>query len=165
MPELFPEVQKSATFSPCRRYRYTLCRSWGEGPAVAFICLNPSTATETLDDPTVRRCIGFAKAWGYGTYWMLNLFAFRATDPRVMKAHAEPIGPNNDEVIRKIVSACDLVVAAWGVHGSHRGRDREVAGMVSGLQCLGKAAGGQPKHPLYLPGNSKLVPWPEGIDA
>ncbi len=149
-----------ATFSPCRRYRYTLWRSWSGEPDVAFCGLNPSTADETIDDPTIRRIIGFAKAWGYHGVVMLNAFAFRATDPKVMKAEADPVGPENDLAIRVISWDVDKVVACWGTHGSFRDRDMEISSMLCGrLYCLGTNADGSPKHPLYLRGDSALVPW------
>lgn len=161
MPDLFPDlVHKSAEFSPCRRYRYLLSRKWGDGLRVAFIGLNPSTADETQDDPTIRRCIGFAKAWGYGGLWMLNLFAFRATLPKDMKAAIDPVGPENDEFIYRVAKRSALVVAAWGVHGRYRNRSVEVAGvlgMAGPVHCLGVTQDGSPKHPLYLPRTAELA--------
>lgn len=147
-----------AVFSPDRVYRYELRRTWGEGGVVAFIGLNPSTADETLDDPTIRRCIGFAKRWGYGHLVMLNLFAFRATDPREMKAAIHPIGPENDKHIVQVARRADLVVCAWGVHGSYQGRDQDVLNILPvHPQALGVTKDGYPKHPLYLPATAELV--------
>lgn len=156
---LFPE-QSGALFSICRRYRYRLWRSWDtEKPLVAFIGLNPSTADETLDDPTIRRCIGFARDWGFGGMAMLNIFAFRATDPKVMKAAADPIGPANDVWLAKTAGEVSLTVACWGSHGSHLDRGAQVLRSVltGPLKCFGLTAGGQPKHPLYLARTCPLV--------
>jgi len=149
---------KSAVFSEDRAYRYQLTRTWDETNAdiCAFIGLNPSTADETEDDPTIRRCIDFARQWGHGGLIMLNLFAFRATDPKVMKAAADPIGPEN---IFKILEGCERssrVVAAWGVHGSHMGMGRRVAKLMQPrLECLGTTKAGHPRHPLYLRKDTK----------
>lgn len=141
----------SAIFSPDRAYRYMLWRSWSFGPTVTFIGLNPSTADETADDPTIRRCMGYAKAWGYGTMVMANLFALRATDPRIMLAHPDPIGSKNDDALRDCAARSEQVIAAWGAHGSHRQRSSDVRFMLGGhLYALGLTKSGEPKHPLYL---------------
>lgn len=146
-------MQKIATFSPCRTYRYTLWRYWGglwtTGHAM-FIGLNPSTATETKDDPTVRRCIGYAWDWGYAGLCMTNIFAFRATDPAVMKAHPEPVGPENDRYLVEMAARAAIVVAAWGVDGAHMDRGKTVRRMIPHLHCLGLTKDGHPRHPLYL---------------
>ena len=119
-----------ATFSPCKVYRYSLTRGFDDGPACNFLMLNPSTATATEDDPTIRRCIGFAKGWGYGVLYVTNLFALRATDPRELYKHAEPVGPDNDRCILTAATGSQLVVAAWGVHGAHRDRGADVARLI-----------------------------------
>lgn len=149
-----------AHFSPCRRWRYDLWRSWigGDGYAM-FIGLNPSTADETRDDPTVRRCIRFAQAWGYAGLCMTNIFAWRDTDPRGMKAAADPVGPENDRVLRARAADAGVVVAAWGMHGAFMGRGARVAAMLGPLHCLRVTAGGFPAHPLYLPKTLRPVPW------
>jgi len=126
-----PEViHKSAVFSPCRTWRYVLERVWWprDQHRVPFLGLNPSTADEIEDDPTVRRCLGYAKQWGFGGMIMLNIFAFRATNPRVMKAAADPVGPDNDGCLTTVANRVTLVVAAWGNDGAFRGRSREVVG-------------------------------------
>lgn len=115
-----------------------------------FVGLNPSTADETQDDPTIRRCIAFAKAWGYAGLCMTNLFAFRATDPKDMRAAAEPIGPANDEHLRTLADGAGVIVAAWGANGTHLGRDVAVRKMLPALHCLALTKGGHPGHPLYL---------------
>lgn len=143
---------RHAEFSPCRTYRYDLERHWHEGCGkVAFIGLNPSTADETQDDPTIRRCIGFAKSWGFSGLHMLNLFAYRATDPKDMKLADDPIGPDNDRYILQVANECIAVIAAWGTHGVYRGRDNQVKRLLPELHCLKITKGGHPSHPLYLP--------------
>jgi hypothetical protein len=143
---------RQTIFSPCRRYRYTLWREYDMfNPSyVMFIGLNPSTADEVQDDPTIRRCIGYAKDWGYGALCMMNLFAFRATDPRVMKSAKDPVGPENDAWLARCARDAGLVVAAWGAHGSYRDRDEEVLKLIDNVMCLGKTKEGYPRHPLYL---------------
>lgn len=151
-------MSSSAVFSPDRMYRYELRREWGPGLRVAFIGLNPSTADETLDDPTIRRCIGFAKRWGAGSLVMLNLFAFRATDPRAMKAAHHPIGPENDKHIVQATRYVDVAVAAWGVHGSYLARDEEVLKLMPvSPGALGFTKAGYPRHPLYVRADAPLI--------
>lgn len=129
-----------------------------------FIGLNPSTADEVNDDPTVRRCIGYARAWGYGGLIMTNVFAFRATDPNDMKAAPDPVGPNNDRWLIECARTAGLVVAAWGNDGAFQGRGRQVVEMMrqAGVQlmCLRTTQGGAPGHPLYLPGKLRPIPLP-----
>ena len=149
------------SWSPCKRYRYTLWRRWGPGthPAM-FIGLNPSTADETQDDPTIRRCKAFAKSWGCDSLIMTNLFAFRATDPRDMKAAEDPIGPENDGWLERLAGIAHVRVAAWGVHGFFGERAMQVAAVLPDFMCLGTTKDGHPKHPLYLPATAELRPWP-----
>lgn len=117
-----------------------------------FIGLNPSTADEVKDDPTIRRCVAFAKDWGYNALCMTNLFAFRATDPAVMLAAPDPVGPDNDRHLVNLSRGAGVIVAAWGTNGAFLGRDREVQALLPGLHCLRKTKHGHPSHPLYLPG-------------
>ena len=160
-------LDSGAIFSPCRRWRYLLWRRWDvDAPVVAFIGLNPSTADETFDDQTIRRCMNFAKLWGYGAMQMVNLFAFTATDPAVMKAAgSKAVGPRNDEYLLTVARRAQMVVAAWGVQGGHRGRADYVRRMLDddGLRLhilrLSKS-GRHPWHPLYLPASSRPVVWP-----
>lgn len=150
-------------FSSDRTHRYTLPRVVAPGiSTVAFVMLNPSKADEAQDDPTIRRCIGFARAWGYSRLLVGNLFAFRATDPREMKRAADPIGAENDEHLVRIASAADLVVCAWGQHGKFGGRADAVTWMLRrhrALHALELAGDGTPKHPLYLRGDLLPLPW------
>ena len=156
--DLFENTLSGAEFSPCRTWRYNLWRCWAPEKRMAvFIGLNPSTADEKVDDPTIRRCIGFARQWGCGGIHMLNLFAFRATDPKVMKAATDPVGPDNDATIAAVCVNHRPVVACWGVHGEHLGRADAVLAMVDGLKCFGLTKDGYPKHPLYLPGSAGLI--------
>lgn len=155
-------MDKGAIFSLCRTWRYVLWRVWDKSlPKVAFIGLNPSTADETQDDPTIRRCMGYASSWGYGGIHMLNLFAFRATDPTVMKAADQPIGPENNYIMRRYAEAAALRIAAWGAHGEHKNRGADVRRLLSnlGLHHLGLTKDGHPKHPLYLPKNLMPELW------
>lgn len=147
-------TRRAAYFSPDRKYRYALWRWWDDSlPSCMFIGLNPSSA----DDPTIRRCIRFARDWGYGSLCMANLFALRATKPLDMLEHPEPVGPDNKVWLQNLASDAGVVVAAWGVHGVHCGRDREVVGMLGPLKCLRKTKDGFPGHPLYLPADSVLT--------
>jgi hypothetical protein len=151
-------MESAAVLSPCRRYRYELWRRWAPGPYAMFIGLNPSTADETADDPTIRRCINFAKVWGYSALCMTNLFAFRATKPEVMKAEEFPIGGHeNDLTLRSLAESAGVVIAAWGVHGAHLDRAADVVKMIPNLQCLGLTRDGHPRHPLYLKADSLPV--------
>lgn len=125
MPIAKPTDIRSASFSPCRRYRYWLRIVWDDSkPLAAFIGLNPSTADEVKDDPTVRRCRNFASSWGCGGMVMFNLFPFRATLPTVMKVEADPDGDwTKDDLLASLKSMCTGPwVACWGTHGSHRFR-------------------------------------------
>jgi hypothetical protein len=148
----------SAIFSPDRVWRYQLRRVWDpQLPPVAFVGLNPSTADETHDDPTVRRCIGFARRWGYGSLIMANAFAFRATDPREMMDAADPVGPDNDLHLRAIAAEAPLVVAAWGAHGVFHGRSAQLTVLLGEVSALGLTKGGEPRHPLYVRGDVQRI--------
>jgi hypothetical protein len=156
--EVADMIQRTAEFSPCRTWRYSLSRIWqSKKPYSLFIGLNPSTADELQDDPTITRCMRFAHGWGYGGVVMVNLFAFRATFPHEMKAAADPIGPENDRYILSSAKDSSLIVAAWGVHGDHLGRARALMDILRAfrLHCLGTTKDGFPKHPLYLPKTCK----------
>lgn len=157
-------MERKTIFSPCRQYRYCLWREWDmmNDSYAVFVGLNPSTADEVEDDPTIRRCADYARRWGYGALCMVNLFAFRATRPDVMKASASPVGPDNDRWLVDVARDAGVVVAAWGVDGIHLHRDKEVARLLAGrLSCLSITKGGHPGHPLYLNRSLKPVPYPE----
>lgn len=125
--------------------------------------LNPSAATEMVLDPTITRCVTFAKDWGYGALEVVNIFAYRATKPTDMKAFHSPIGDANNDAITSAASAADLVVAAWGTHGAHLGRGRQVQGLFadsgSAVHLLRLTKRGHPGHPLYVRGDTKPTPW------
>lgn len=152
-------MERGATISPCGLYRYSLWRKWAPGPMCVFIGLNPSTADATLDDPTIRRCVGFAKAWGFSGLMMLNLFAYRATEPADMKDAQDPIGPENDDALHFAHSNTTTVIAAWGAHGTFKGRDKQVRAMLPRLHYLRLTKDGHPGHPLYLPASLRPVAW------
>ncbi|UTA47198.1 DUF1643 domain-containing protein [Simiduia sp. 21SJ11W-1] len=153
--------KNTAHLSPCRQYRYALWRTWDTRLArVMFIGLNPSTADETQDDPTLRRCMNFARQWGYGGLVMANLFAFRATAPDAMKQAADPIGPQNNRWLKKLANESDLVIAAWGNHGDFMGRATAVRKRFSVLHCLKINSTGTPGHPLYQRADLSPVPYP-----
>jgi hypothetical protein len=148
-----------ALFDPTHTYRYRLWRVWNDAlPRVAFVLLNPSTADADRDDPTIRRCVGFARAWGFGGVEVVNLFAYRATHPADLRRCAaadggDPVGPENDAHLAAVFSAAGLVVAGWGVHGSLLGRAAAVraAGLLpASAVCLGCTKSGEPRHPLYV---------------
>jgi hypothetical protein len=122
-----------------------------------FVGLNPSTADETQDDPTIRRCINFAKAWGYSGLCMTNLFAYRATRPKDLMAAADPVGCENDAHLLALASEASVIVAAWGANGTHKGRNVEVRRLLPTLHCLALTKDGHPGHPLYL--QKTLIPF------
>ncbi len=157
------DAESEAVYSDCERYRYLLTRIWGPGSRVLFIMLNPSTATEVQNDPTVERCERRARALGFGAFRVTNIFAFRATDPKVMRSADDPVGPANDAAIRDSLTWADAVICAWGNHGLHRDRGAEVEAMLRGsgamLHQLGLTGRGQPKHPLYIGYDRQPEPW------
>lgn len=149
-----------AIFSPCRSYRYLLWRRWGDDWSsnyAMFVGLNPSTADEANDDPTIRRCINFAKSWSYSGLCMANLFAYRATNPKDMLAVDDPIGEENDRYLLQYAANAGVVIAAWGNHGTHGGRYAQIKRMISNLHCLKVTKTGMPSHPLYLRQDLKPV--------
>src|SRR5258708_7167168 len=132
-------MPRPTILSECRKYRYVLWREWEvRNPRYAmFVGLNPSTADEVEDDPTIRRCMDYAERWGYGALCMVNLFSLRARDPDVMKAHTSPIGAENDRWLVEMAKDAAVVVAAWGVDGVHLGRDKVVKRLLGAkLTCL-----------------------------
>jgi len=158
------DAPSTAVYSDCESYRYSLTRVWDTaGPRALFIMLNPSTATEIQNDPTIERCERRARVLGFGGFEAANIFAFRATDPRDMRAAADPVGPDNDRLLLAGATCADTVIAAWGVHGAHLGQGIRVAerlrdaGVV--LHQLGLTKDGHPRHPLYLPYAAQPALW------
>lgn len=163
-------MHRAGVFDESRTYRYRLSRSWDETlPALTWIMLNPSTADEWEDDPTTSRVIGFSKRWGHGSIRVVNLFALRSISPKVLRRANEPVGRGNDESIAAAAEAGGAVVAAWGNHGllcnpsTGAARSVEVLALIQNLSvevwCLGLTARGEPRHPLYMPGETHLRPY------
>lgn len=159
----FALIRRSAELSEDALYRYILWRWWstnGGGNFVAFIGLNPSTADGEKDDATIRRCIAFAQDWGFDGLCMLNLFAYRATNPREMLDAADPIGPENDKWLVAGTEYASTVVCMWGTHGTHLGRAKFVKALIPNLSHLGRrTANMQPGHLLYFPKTLRPVRW------
>jgi hypothetical protein len=157
---------KGAVLSACGTYRYRLWRRWDPYKArLAWIMLNPSTADAEHDDPTIRRCIGFAKAWGYGGITVLNVWAFRSTDPDKLPGNDdERRGPENDAHLVDVILGSPGVICAWGAHKGateafRRFVQRNPVIDLTALSCLGTTALGHPKHPLYVPSSMPAQPW------
>jgi hypothetical protein len=158
-------VRSHAVISGDGLYRYSLLREWDQfAGTLTFVMLNPSTADAQLDDPTIRRCIGFAKREGFGKLVVLNLYALRATDPKALSLSSDPVGPDNDTFLGahfSLRSELDQpVVAAWGVNA----KPERVACAIERMrgvsfQCLGTTKDGHPRHPLYVRSDQQLVPW------
>lgn len=149
---------KGAELSPCRRYRYALWRIWDESkPAVMFIGLNPSTADETTDDPTLIRCINFAKSWGYGGVYTANLFAYRATQPKELLKRKRVVGKDNNDWLQTLANKSDIIIAAWGNDGKYQNRAQRVKELIRPLHYLKMNKSGEPAHPLYLKADLKPI--------
>jgi hypothetical protein len=147
--------QSCAVYSDCETYRYSLRREWqGGAGTVSFVMLNPSTATEVQNDPTVERCERRARAMGFSAFQVVNIFAFRATDPKDMRRAPDPIGPENNSAILAAAAWADRVICAWGTHGAFMARGEQVESLLRGaghqLFHLGLSQSKAPKHPLYI---------------
>ncbi|NRB34190.1 MAG: DUF1643 domain-containing protein [Rhodobacteraceae bacterium] len=158
------DAPSTAVYSACGHYRYSLTRAWdAKGRKALFVMLNPSTATEVQNDPTVERCERRARVLGFGAFRVTNIFAWRDTDPRKMRAAEDPIGPENDQAIRDGVAWADQIIAAWGTHGAHLDRGVLVEALLRStgrpVHHLGLTKDGHPKHPLYLPYAQQPEPW------
>ncbi|KUJ78837.1 DUF1643 domain-containing protein [Ruegeria profundi] len=158
------DAPSTAVYSDCEKYRYSLTRIWDPaGRKALFVMLNPSTATEVQNDPTVERCERRARALGFGAFQVTNIFAWRDTDPRKMRAAADPVGPENDAAILGGADWADQVIAAWGTHGAHLERGPAVETLLRGtglpLFHLGLTKEGHPKHPLYIAYTQQPEPW------
>lgn len=160
------EISSSgAVFDDSKLYRYSLWRRFKPFcPVNRMLCvcsLNPSTADHEIDDPTVRRDLGFAKSFGFDGLVKINLFSFRATDPALMKAHPSPIGAENDYFIQWFAQNAGMFIAAWGNDGAHLNRSTEVRKLLQGtvVYHLGLNQTGEPKHPLFLKKTTQPVLW------
>lgn len=161
--DMYGEIESMAIFSPCERYRYHLQRRWSGGPLVAFIGLNPSTATEQVNDPAVTRCIGYAKRWGFGGFIMLNAYALRSTDPKGLWQVEDPAGPDCDQYLIGGMRQASKVICCWGANCTPERHlelfelvTEHATGPLNMPHHLGLTKGGFPKHPLYL--TSGLTP-------
>lgn len=144
-------MKKSAKLSACKKYRYTLSRQWDENlPTLICVGLNPSTADHKVDDPTIKRCIQYAQSWNYGSLLMLNLFAYRATEPKTLLLVDDPIGKRNNYYLKKNLDPTTKVLLMWGNWGSIQNRNKQVLKMIENPFCLHVNKSGEPAHPLYL---------------
>lgn len=155
-------MKGGACFDANGIYRYSLWRQWDASAAkLVFIMLNPSTADAQCNDPTIRRCIGFAQAWGYGRLEVVNLFGLRTPDPQRLRQAVDPIGAQCDEHIQTAAQQADQIILAWGNWGNFAGRDQAVVRLLAtyNLYCLGLNQSGQPRHPLYLKRDVQPIPY------
>lgn len=167
---------RSAVISRCGKYRYLLRRHLSAAPKVAtFIMLNPSKANAEIDDPTIRKCMGFSRLWGCGELQVVNLFGIRATNPADMLAADDPVGPANKDWVDHAIDYAlyadnrdtnaafrGPVVCAWGTHGAYMSQDQAMLGWIEAHcepVCLGLTKGGHPKHPLYVPYSTEMLPF------
>ncbi|MFT6556299.1 DUF1643 domain-containing protein [Sneathiella sp.] len=155
--------ESGADFSDCDAYRYRLWRRWDDGPSVSFLMLNPSTADAARNDPTVERCHRRAISMGFGALEVINIFGFRATDPKDLKRASDPVGPANDDALIESITRADMTICAWGSHGDHLDRHLAVRKMLRdkalNVHVLALTSKGQPKHPLYIPYSETPKPW------
>jgi hypothetical protein len=159
MADLF--LERDAVISDCGKYRYLLRRTWDHiKPRCLYVMLNPSTADAEIDDATIRSCIRLAKWLDYGSCEVVNLFAFRATDPKDLAIAVDPVGPNNDASIERAIQRCDMIICAWGAHEMANRRAPDVSNTLRSYRpaifCLGKTKSGAPKHPLYIKSGTPL---------
>ena len=158
------DAPSTAVYSDCETYRYSLTRVWHDaGDKVMFVMLNPSTATEVQNDPTIERCERRARSLGFGGFRAANIFAYRATDPRDMRAAADPAGPGNEAAILDGMDWADQVVCAWGTNGEHLNQGPHIETLLRAtgrvLHQLGISKAGHPKHPLYIAYSQTPQPW------
>jgi len=157
--------RSTAWYSPCGAYRYGLRRIWeARGPEVLYIMLNPSTATEQANDPTIERCQRRARALGFGAMRIANLFAYRATRPEDLRRASDPEGPENAALLGAWSGAVAMTLAAWGVHGAIQEAGPRAAVLLEGdVRHLGLTKAGHPRHPLYVPYSVKPALWPKEV--
>ena len=151
-------MDRTATFSYCRRYRYALWRTWDEElPSILVFGLNPSIADERADDSTTKKCIRYAERWGFGQLCLVNLFAAVTRHPLELRHVEDPVGPNNDAWLTRVTRRHKVTLAAWGNGGEYLYRSEKVLGFIKPLYCLGTTVRGNPIHPLYQPLSLDLV--------
>lgn len=154
------KMHRKALFSPCQKYRYALWREWDTGSGqVLFVGLNPSVANEQKDDPTIRRCMGFAQSWGYRRLCVVNLYAYRDKSPKVLFQQKDPIGPENDQYLQQFISDSERIIVAWGNHALRSDRYLAVLKLIAKPWCLQINKSGQPAHPLYLKHDIQVKPY------
>ena len=150
---------RRAVISEDGLYRYSLSRRWARaGDRLLWIMLNPSRADANVDDPTMRRCIGFSRAWGFAALEAVNLYALRTPDPGTLRRHTDPVGPANDAFIARGAQRAVLTILAWGAFPWARDRAERVRELLGAreLRCLGLTQSGEPRHPLYAPASCRL---------
>ncbi|MBW4523309.1 MAG: DUF1643 domain-containing protein [Scytolyngbya sp. HA4215-MV1] len=159
-------MQMGAVIDSTGNYRYLLWREWNpQAPKISFVMLNPSTADAATNDPTIRRCIGFAQTWGFGSIEVVNLFAYRATRWLDLRNATDPIGTENDRYLINTAHQAHTLLLAWGNSGQWQNRHQAVIQLLgdrSPLYCLGTTHSGQPRHPLYQPGNLQPIVFRKG---
>ncbi len=158
------DARSTAVYSECEHYRYQLTRTWDRaGEKALFVMLNPSTATEVQNDPTVERCERRARALGFGAFRVTNIFAWRDTDPKALRKAKAPVGPDNDRILTESCDWADRIIAGWGSHGDHLGRGAQVARLLRDtgrpVFHLGLTKAGHPRHPLYIAYRQQPEPW------
>jgi len=155
--QLSKDSEKGAIISPDDKYRYALWRIWDHRVALCmFVMLNPSTADGRKDDPTIKKCMAYAKGWGYGGIYIGNLYAYRSRDPKALAYVEDPVGADCDAYLDWMADKCEMKVAAWGNNALSPGRIREIKKLISPMYCLELSKSRNPKHPLYL--SKKLRP-------
>lgn len=160
-------LERDAVISDCGKYRYLLRRTWDHDRMRAlFIMLNPSTADAEIDDATIRSCIRLCKSWEYGSFEVVNLFGWRATDPQELTKADDPVGGANDRIVISAIERCDTPICAWGAHKMANGRAAEMKNLITSRRplafCLGMTKAGAPKHPLYIKTGTPLVAFRNG---
>lgn len=154
-------LENDAVISECGRYRYLLRRTWDHAkPRALLVMLNPSTADATIDDATIRSCVRLLSGQGYGSMEVVNVFAYRSTDPNELSKQADPFGPRNHDVVRAAIHRCDVVICAWGAYPPARQHAVQILNDARmhrpAVYCFGKTKAGAPKHPLYIKSGTSL---------
>lgn len=166
--DLLLTCERDAEISDDGRYLYSLTREWGDGPTLLFVMLNPSTADARQDDATIRRCIRLAHAHRFPRLVVVNLFAFRATEPEDLVRAGFPVGPDNHPAIDLHASMADAICVAWGASAAHPAVAERISQVVPmlrrrhPLRCLGTTRSGHPRHPLFVPAEKRMEPWMVG---